>query len=105
MTKPNEETFNILIAEDSENDRFLLRNALSVSPALKIVAELPDGIWVRAYLQGEGQFGDRRQFPLPDMLLLDLKMPRMDGFGVLAWLQEKPVKNLTVVALTDSADP
>ena len=56
-----------------------------------------------AYLKGESPFSDRTRFPLPAVMLLDLNMPMMDGFGVLKWLRAQPgLKRLTVVILTAS---
>ena len=62
-----------------------------------------DGEEAMAYLAGEGKFQDRAEFPFPDLVLLDLKMPRVDGFEVLRWIREHPkIRNLRVVVLTSS---
>src|SRR5207244_2818726 len=64
-----------------------------------------DGQQALDYLRGEGQFADRSSHPHPppDLLLLDLKMPRMDGFQVLDWLRRQPVlKRLPVVVFSSS---
>jgi CheY-like chemotaxis protein len=59
-----------------------------------------------AYLSGTGIYQDRTQFPLPTVMLLDLNMPRMDGFEVLAWLQARPAfKRLMVIVLSASHQP
>jgi CheY-like chemotaxis protein len=99
------ESYHVLVAEDSEADRLLLKVALRQVPRLKLVAEVSDGSEVIAYLRGEAGFRDRQKFPLPDLLLLDLKMPFADGFEVLEWLRQKPYEDLTVVVLTDSMRP
>jgi CheY-like chemotaxis protein len=55
------------------------------------------------YLRGDGPFADREKHPLPDLLLLDLKMPRKNGFEVLEWVRQQPgLKRLPVVVLTSS---
>ena len=58
-----------------------------------------------SYLTGEGKYSNRDEYPLPDLLLLDLKMPRMDGFETLRWLRLQPgLKALRVVVLTSSEE-
>lgn len=98
-------SYGILIADDSENDRLLLRSALRAVPELQVLAEVGDGEKVRHYLEGAAPFSDRSKYPLPHLLLLDLKMPRMDGFAVLAWLKTRALGSLRVVVLTDSIQP
>src|SRR5207247_4982072 len=56
-----------------------------------------------AYLKGEGQYANRAEYPLPGLLLLDLKMPGKDGFDVLRWIRQQPgVSELRIVVLTSS---
>src|SRR5207244_2563876 len=62
-----------------------------------------DGDETIAYLKGEGQYANREEFPLPALLLLDLKMPRRSGFEVLKWLRQQPgFSSLRVIVLTGS---
>jgi CheY-like chemotaxis protein len=105
LNNPVERHYGVLIAEDSEDDRFLIRKAVGIAPSLQIIAEVPDGAGVVAYLRGEGEFGDRQRFPIPDLLLLDLNMPRMDGFEVLEWIRTQRPRDVIVVVLTDSLRP
>ena len=79
---------NILLAEDNDNDVLLLRQALrTANPAISLhVAR--DGEQTIRYLKGEGPYADREKFPFPSLLLLDLKMPRKNGFEV----EEKKVE-------------
>lgn len=80
----------ILIAEDEEADALFLRRALSkTNPALTIHI-VPNGEEAISYLKGEGVYADRSKYPLPTMVLLDLKMPRKTGFEVLQWIKENP---------------
>jgi CheY-like chemotaxis protein len=105
MNKPEKNNYFVLIADDSTDDRFLLRSAMRRATRLNIVAEVGDGSGVIAYLKGRDAYTDRERYPLPDLLLLDLKMPQMDGFEVLAWLRAHSIPGMTVVVLTDSMQP
>ncbi len=105
MSKLAKETYYVLVADDSDADRFLLKSAMQQAPRLQIIGEVADGVEAIEFLKGHGDYCDREKYPLPDLLLLDLKMPLQDGFEVLEWLQTQPRRNLTVVVLTDSMKP
>ena len=105
VSKPGKRRYDVLIADDSDADRFLLRKAIDHAASLNAIAEVPDGAGVVAYLRGQGEFSNRRKFPIPDLLLLDLNMPGMDGFAVLEWLGTQEFHNLTVMVLTGSLQP
>jgi CheY-like chemotaxis protein len=93
----------ILLAEDDPNDVLLIQRAFQKAgfkDALKVVR---DGQQAVDYLAGNGSYADRERFPLPYLLLLDLKMPGTDGFEVLQWLRQEPeMRRLLVVVLTSS---
>ncbi len=96
----------ILIAEDNEDHAYLLQRALKKGAVLNPVFLVGDGEEAIAYLKGEGRFSDRYEYPLPGLLLLDLKMPKKNGFEVLQWIRQQPcLKRLRVVVLTTSDDP
>ena len=93
----------ILIVEDSEDHVFLLQLAFKRAQITNPIQEARSGEEAIAYLAGTGTFSDWARFPLPAIVLLDLKMPGIDGFGVLRWIREQPgLKNLRVVMLTSS---
>src|SRR5437867_1936099 len=95
----------ILLAEDSENDVQMFRRAFQQAGIDVPVHVVSDGEEAIAYLSGEGKFAQRAEYPLPDLFLLDLKMPRTDGFEVLAWLRAHPsLCPLRTVVLTSSDD-
>src|SRR5882672_7903883 len=95
----------ILIAEDREDDVFLIRRSLEKANVFNPLQVVGSGEETIAYLKGEGRFANRSEYPLPGLLLLDLKMPRTDGFEVLRWIRQQPgLKALRVVVLTSSED-
>ena len=96
----------ILLAEDDENDVMLIKRAFSKSHVVNPIACVKNGEEAVAYLSGEGQFADRLRYPLPFMLLLDLKLPRLSGHEVLSWLRaQNGLRRLPVVVLTSSREP
>src|SRR5438132_4460545 len=95
----------ILLAEDLEDDILLIRRAFERGNIDKPLQIVRDGEETIAYLKGEGKYANRAEYPLPDLLLLDLKMPRLDGFEVLRWIRQQPgLEGLRVVVLTSSED-
>src|SRR3954469_8704914 len=93
----------ILIVDDSEEDRFFLQRGLSMElSSWPIVGTATNGAMAVDYLSGKGEFSNREVFPFPEVMFLDLKMPRMSGFEVLRWLQQQEFKNLEVIVLSGS---
>src|ERR1035438_8483717 len=81
---------NVLVVEDSADDVELLLIAARTAPDVVSFHMVKDGEQALAYLKGEGQFADRKAHPLPHLVLLDLSLPGMDGFEVLAWIRQHP---------------
>ena len=77
----------ILLVEDSEDDELLFLDIMHRTGLANPVLVVRDGVKAIAYLKGEGEFADRIKYPLPAILLLDLKLPLMDGFKVLEWIK------------------
>lgn len=95
----------ILLAEDDENHVFLIRRAFKKAGLLNPLYVVRNGEEAISYLKGEGCYANRDEYPLPALLLLDLKMPQKDGFQVLEWIrQEADFKRLRVVVLTSSEE-
>jgi CheY-like chemotaxis protein len=94
----------VLAAEDEESDAVLLQLAFGKAGSPQNLVIVRDGQEAIDYLSGEGLYADRALHPLPSLFLLDLKMPRMTGFDVLAWLKENPqFKDLPVIVLSSSS--
>jgi CheY-like chemotaxis protein len=94
---------SVLLADDDGNDVMLMRQAFERAGISNPVMVVCDGQEAICYLNGEGDYADRMKFPWPGLLVSDLKMPRMDGFDVLKWLQEPHRrKGLPVVVLSSS---
>jgi CheY-like chemotaxis protein len=95
---------SVLIADDKREDRFLLNQAIERHAAqLHVVGEVEDGLQLIDYLSGKNVYADRDLYPFPDLLIMDLRMPRMDGFQALEWLQKHPFPHLKVAVLADSS--
>src|SRR6478736_6211312 len=93
----------ILVADDDENDAFLLRQALMEMKVRCRLETVRNGKEAIDYLNGEGAYGDRNLHPWPTLMLLDLKMPIADGFDVLAWWQNKVRdRELPIVVMSSS---
>src|SRR2546423_285240 len=94
----------VLVAEDSDDDALLLTRAFHKAGIGKPVHVCRDGQEMIDYLSGADKFKDRAMYPWPSMLLVDLKMPKVNGFEVLAWLKENE-HNLRAAVLSSSDHP
>jgi CheY-like chemotaxis protein len=95
----------ILIAEDREDDVILIQSALAKTKNPYRAHVVRNGEDAISYLSGDGKYRNRGEYPFPDLVLLDLKMPRKDGFEVLQWLRQQPQsRRLHVIVLTSSEE-
>jgi CheY-like chemotaxis protein len=94
----------ILLVDDSEDNLFLMQAAFKMAKCDHPLQEAHNGEEAIAYLKGEGPYADRDKFPLPTVMLLDLNMPKKNGFDVLTWVRAQPgLKRLSIIVLTASA--
>ncbi len=93
----------ILLAEDNQDDVLLVRRAFQRCGFVNPIEVVPNGVEAIKYLKGQGDYGNREMYPIPSVLLLDLKMPILSGFDVLKWVRSHPEwKVLPVIVLTTS---
>lgn len=96
----------ILIVEDDPSDAYFLEKAFERILANCSVHRVGNGEEAKGYLQGSGGYADRQAFPLPSVILLDLRMPHMDGFEFLAWLRQDPdLRVIPAVIYSASENP
>lgn len=95
----------ILHADDDENDVIFLNYAFKQANIPTRLLSVSDGQQVVDYLSGQGNYANRAQHPFPALVLLDLKMPRMNGLQTLSWIRARPAfQPLIVILFTASAN-
>lgn len=93
----------ILLVDDDYNDCTLMRRAFVGAKVLNPLIIARSGEEAVDYLSGTGRYSNRKEFPLPALILLDIKMNGMDGLEVLSWIRSQPgLKTIRVVMLTSS---
>lgn len=94
----------ILLVEDNADDASLTVNALRASRVANDIVHAKDGAEARDFLFGIGQFQGREVSEVPDLVLLDLRLPKIDGIDVLRRIRaDDRTKLIPVVVLTSSA--
>ena len=96
----------ILLVEDDASDAELFRRGFEKANVLNPLVQLHNGDEALAYLAGVDQYSDRVKFPLPALILLDLKMPGMTGLQLLQWMRtQRDIRRIPVVVLTGNEEP
>jgi CheY-like chemotaxis protein len=96
----------ILLAEDDENDVLFLDRAFRQAGITNSLQVVRDGQAAVEYLSGAGKYADRLQFPLPCLVMLDLKMPRKNGMETLEWIRgREELRALPVIMFSSSVHP
>jgi len=101
-TKP----FTVLLVEDDLNDIFLVKRAFKMAQVKNPLQIVTDGQEAVLYLRGEGKYADREAYPLPKLVVMDIKMPRRSGFEVLEVVRRNgPLRRIPIVIVSSSDNP
>jgi len=92
----------ILHIEDSEEDLILFQRACEAAGLPAVFHPILDGLTAIAYLEGKGEFADRSKHPLPEIIILDLNLPGMNGLDFLKWFREESGLSVPVLVFTVS---
>ncbi len=103
MTNPNfVQVLTILLVEDSRSDAILIAETLSESKLINELYHVQDGVEATEFLYRRGQYAD---FPRPDLILLDLNLPRKSGRELLLEIKmDSSLRTIPIVILTTSSD-
>ena len=104
MELPSKQSVTIMLVEDDDGHRLLIRENLRAGGVVNTLVEMFDGQQAIDYLTRRGQYHDRTKFPKPGLILLDIKMPKADGFAVLEKIKADPELRLIPVLMLTSTD-
>lgn len=103
MARQDAKPLLILHVEDDDNDALLFQKACERAGLPAQVCRVDNADEAKAYLTGGGVYADRSRYPFPHIVVLDLKMPRVDGFELLKWMRHtEPFAELPVLIFTAS---
>jgi CheY-like chemotaxis protein len=103
----DDKSFTVLLVEDDLNDIFLVKRAFKMARIQNPLQVVTDGQEAINYLRGEGKYADREAFPLPKLIVMDIKMPRRSGFEVLEMVKRdsRPMRLIPIVIVSSSDNP
>src|SRR5213592_3516692 len=99
--------FTVLLVEDDLNDIFIVKRAFKTANIPTPLQVVTDGQEAISYLRGDGKYADRDAFPLPRLMVMDIRMPRRTGFEVLEWVKnsDRPLRRIPIVIVSSSENP
>ena len=99
--------FTVLLVEDDLNDIFLVKRAFKMAHLPEPLQVVTDGQEAINYLKGEGKYANRQGYPIPKLIVMDIKMPRRTGFEVLEWVKGdgRPLRRIPIVIVSSSDNP
>ena len=99
--------FTVLLVEDDLNDIFIVKRAFRTAHIQNPLQVVTDGEEAINYLRGAGKYGDRIAHPFPQLIVMDIKMPRLSGFEVLEWVKKngQPLRRIPIIIVSSSDSP
>jgi CheY-like chemotaxis protein len=103
----NEKEYTVLLVEDDLNDIFLVKRAFKLARIRNPLQVVTDGLEAMNYLSGNDKYADRKTYPLPKLIVMDIKMPRKTGFEVLEWVKGngRPLRRIPIIIVSSSDNP
>jgi DNA-binding response OmpR family regulator len=97
---------SVLLVEDDPHDATFVRETFDQAAIHHLLVTVTDGADAIRYLKGDGPYADRQRFPMPSIVLLDLKLPNVNGFQVIKWVRSHPnTKRLPIIVLSGTSVP
>jgi CheY-like chemotaxis protein len=98
--------FTVLLVEDDLSDIFLVKRAFKKAQVPNPLQVVTDGEEAIDYLRGAGKYADRANYPMPKLIVMDIKMPRRTGFEVLEWVKGNPLlRRIPIIIVSGSDNP
>lgn len=99
--------FTVLLVEDDLNDIFIVKRAFRTARIPNPLQVVTDGEEAIGYLRGDGKYRERASYPLPKLIVMDIKMPRRSGFEVLEWVKadSNPLRRIPIIIVSSSDSP
>lgn len=98
--------YPVLLVEDNPNDVLFILRAIQQGNLPLMLHHVQNGEAAVSYLQGDGPYGDRLRYPLPSLVISNIKMPRMNGLQLLKWMRQQVAwKYLPMVIFSSSGQP